>query len=108
MVRFTFAAGASRLPGFGFCASTLPRLRLTECFRVILPTLQCAFLILAFAFFSVRPTSLGTMHFALKVAVADRSVVSDTEQVLLPLHAPPQPLKTEVAVGFAVSLTSVP
>ena len=73
-----------------------------------LPTVQCAFLILAFAFFSVRPTSLGTTHFALKVAVADWFVVIDTEHVLVPLHAPPQPLKTEVAVGFAVSWTSVP
>lgn len=104
----TFAPGASRLPGLGFCARTLPLLLFRDAFLVILPTVQWARLILAFAFFSVRPSSLGTTHFARKVAVAARSVVIDSEHVLLPVHAPPQPLKTEVAVGFAVSLTSVP
>lgn len=96
------------MPGFGFCASTLPRLLLADRFRVTLPTLQCAFLIRAFAFLSVRRTSFGTTHLALKVAVAALSVVIESEHAALPLHALPQPLKTEVAVGFAVSLTNVP
>jgi hypothetical protein len=96
------------LPGFGFCASTLPFLRLDEAFCLTLPTVQCARLILAFAFVSVRPTSFGTTHFALNVAVAVLSVVIDSEHAPLPAHAPLQPLKIEFGVGFAVSVTAVP
>jgi hypothetical protein len=107
-VRLTLAPGASLLPGFGFCASTLPFFLADDRFFVTLPTLQCALVILALAFFSVRPSSFGTTHFALKVAVAALSTVIDNGQGALPMHAPLQPLKTEVAVGFAVSVTAVP
>jgi hypothetical protein len=96
------------LPGFGFCASTLPRLLLIDRFRVILPTVQCARLILALAFFSVRPRSFGTTHLALNVAVAALSTVIESAHVDLPAQAPLQPLKTDVAVGFAVSANAVP
>jgi hypothetical protein len=42
-------------------------------------------------------------------AVADFAAsMTKLQELANPLHAPPQPLKTEVAVGFAVSLTSVP
>jgi hypothetical protein len=107
-VMLTFAPGASLLPGFGFCASTLPFFLAEERFLVTLPTLQCALLILALAFLSVRPRSFGTMHFALNVAVAALSTVIDSGQGALPVHAPLQPLKTEVAVGFDARVTAVP
>jgi hypothetical protein len=50
--------------------------------RVILPTVQCARLSFVLAFFSVRPTSFGTTHLALKVAVAVWFAVIDTEHAL--------------------------
>ena len=56
----------------------------------------------------MRPSSFGTTHFALNVAVAALSTVIDSAHVDLPLHAPLQPLKTDVAVGFAVSVNAVP
>src|SRR4029453_3898522 len=94
-VRRTFAPGASFRPGFGFCASTLPRLRFAEALRVTFPTVQWARLIRAFAFLSVSPTSFGTTHFALKVAVAARSPAIDSEQLAFPVHAPRPPAHTE-------------
>ena len=43
-----------------------------------------------------------------KVAVSERAAVMLTTQVLVPVHAPVQPLKVEPAAGVAVSVTAVP
>jgi hypothetical protein len=44
----------------------------------------------------------------MNVAVTDALALRVTVQALVPLHAPPQPVKVEFAPGVAVRVTCVP
>ena len=52
--------------------------------------------------------SVSAKVWVVKVAVSERAAVMLTVQVLVPVHAPLQPLKVEPAAGVAVSVTAVP
>lgn len=68
--RVTLAPAASSLLGFGFCESTLPFfLRVVNLF-VTLPTRQWARTIRVRAFFSVSPTTFGTLQRTILLNVA--------------------------------------
>jgi len=104
----TFPLGLSSRPGLGRCFSTLPFFLALEAFLVILPTVQWALLSFARALLSVRPTILGTRHFAVNLAVAAWLPVIESRQVALPEQSPDQPAKMDFLVGEAVSMTAVP
>ena len=52
--------------------------------------------------------SVSAKVWAVKVAVTERAAVMLTVQVLVPVHAPLQPLKVEPAAGVAVNVTAMP
>src|SRR4051794_23622951 len=106
-VRVIFELALRTLPGLTLCLSTRPRSFFLAFFFLILPTLQKAFLILAFARDSFLPTTFGTLHFE-KVAVTALSASSVTEHAPLPVHAPDQPANAEPESGTADSATVVP
>jgi hypothetical protein len=58
----TFVPGASFLPGFGPCLTTLPDLALTPAGLVTLPTPQPAFFSFFFAAFSFLAFRFGTVQ----------------------------------------------
>jgi hypothetical protein len=87
----------SVLPGFGFCESTRPFFFRLEIFFVIFPTRQWALLIFAFAFFSFRLTTFGTLHFTTlaKSADAEWSAVIESTHATVPEQSPDQPVNLE-------------